>query len=153
MDIKEKLAEILTADEGKRTLAYDDSTGETVKPGTVIRGNVTVGVGRDIQNFGLSEDEIQMLLHNDIGRVIEEARQFPFYIGLDEVRKIVVCSMLFNLGLTRFNKFVRFKKALHARSFEAAANEMRDSLYYRQLSHRVERLAVWMYSGIIPKSK
>ena len=55
--------------------------------------------------------------------------------------------MLFNLGLTRFNKFVKFKRAVHARSYVVAAEEMRDSLYYRQLSHRVEKLAVWMDSG------
>ncbi len=146
----DKLAEILTVDEGKRTLCYDDATGETIKPGTTVKGNITIAIGRDIQNFGLSEDEIQMLLKNDIKRVIEEANNFPFYNSLNEVRKIVILSMLFNLGLTRFNKFVKFKKALHAGSYTTAANEMRDSLYYKQLSHRVEKLAVWMDSGIMP---
>ena len=148
MDIMiDKLAEILTADEGKRTLCYDDATGETIKPGTIIKGNITIAIGRDIQNFGLNEDEIQMLLKNDIKRVIEEANNFPFYAKLNDVRKIVICSMLFNLGLTRFNKFVKFKRAVHAGSYVVAAEEMRDSLYYRQLSHRVEKLAVWMDSG------
>lgn len=148
MDIMiDKLAEILTVDEGKRTLCYDDATGETIKPGTVIKGNVTIAIGRDIQNFGLSEDEIQMLLKNDIKRVIKEASNFPFYNKLNDVRKIAICSMLFNLGLTRFNKFVKFKRAVHAGSYAVAAEEMRDSLYYRQLPHRVEKLAVWMDSG------
>ena len=151
MDIMiDKLAEILTVDEGKRTLCYDDATGETIKPGTTVEGNITIGIGRDIQNFGLSEDEIQMLLKNDIKRIIEEARNFPFYEKLNQARKIVILSMLFNLGLTRFNKFIKFKKAVHAQSYDVAAMEMRDSLYYRQLSHRVEKLAVWMDSGTIP---
>ena len=143
----DKLAEILTADEGKRTLCYDDATGESIKPGTTVEGNITIAIGRDIQNFGLSEDEIQVLLKNDIKRVIEEASNFPFYENLNMVRKIVILSMLFNLGLTRFNKFVKFKRAVHAGSFSEASHEMRDSLYYRQLSHRVEKLAVWMDSG------
>ena len=148
MDIMiDKLAEILTVDEGKRTLCYDDATGETIKPGTIIKGNITIAIGRDVQNFGLSEDEIQMLLKNDINRIIEEARNFPFYEKLNQARKIVILSMLFNLGLTRFNKFIKFKKAVHAGSYDVAAMEMRDSLYYRQLSHRVEKLAVWMDSG------
>tara|TARA_R100000655_G_C2995974_1_gene193738 strand:- start:1360 stop:1821 length:462 start_codon:yes stop_codon:yes gene_type:complete len=148
MDIMiDKLAEILTVDEGKRTLCYDDATGETIKPGTTVQGNITIGIGRDIQNFGLSEDEIQMLLKNDIKRVIEEASNFSFYQELNQTRKIVILSMLFNLGLTRFNKFIKFKKAVHAQSYDVAAMEMRDSLYYRQLSHRVEKLAVWMDSG------
>ncbi len=151
MDIMiDKLAEILTVDEGKRTLCYDDATGETIKPGTIIKGNITIAIGRDVQNFGLSEDEIQMLLKNDIKRIIEEARNFPFYEKLNQARKIVILSMLFNLGLTRFNKFIKFKKAVHAGSYDVAAMEMRDSLYYRQLSHRVEKLAVWMDSGTIP---
>tara|TARA_R100000781_G_C4011847_1_gene103952 strand:+ start:145 stop:603 length:459 start_codon:yes stop_codon:yes gene_type:complete len=151
MDIMiDKLAEILTVDEGKRTLCYDDATGETIKPGTTVQGNITIGIGRDIQNFGLSEDEIQMLLKNDIKRVIEEARNFSFYQELNQTRKIVILSMLFNLGLTRFNKFVKFKKAVQAKSYDVAAMEMRDSLYYRQLSHRVEKLAVWMDSGNMP---
>ena len=88
-----------------------------------------------------------MLLKNDIKRVIKEASNFPFYNKLNDVRKIAILSMLFNLGLTRFNKFVKFKRAVHAGSYAVAAEEMRDSLYYRQLPHRVEKLAVWMDSG------
>ena len=60
--------------------------------------------------------------------------QFP-----DEVQEILV-NMLFNLGRTRLNKFKKMNAALRNRDWNTAAIEGRDSLWYRQVSNRAERL-------------
>lgn len=57
----------------------------------------------------------------------------------EEVQEILV-NMMFNLGRPRLSKFKNMKKALDSRCWELAATEGRDSLWYRQVSNRAERL-------------
>jgi len=48
--------------------------------------------------------------------------------------------MMFNLGRPRLSKFKNMKKALDSRRWALAALEGRDSLWYRQVGNRAERL-------------
>lgn len=57
----------------------------------------------------------------------------------DEVQEILV-NMMFNLGRPRLSKFVNFKSALQEKDWKRAAVEGRDSLWYRQVTNRAERL-------------
>ena len=60
--------------------------------------------------LGLSEDEIDYLLKNDIYRSRKELSEtFSWFDDLDEVRQDAMCNLHFNLGLTRL---LGFKKAL-----------------------------------------
>ena len=61
----------------------------------------------------------------------------------EEVQEILV-NMMFNLGRTRLSKFKKMKAALEERDWNTAAIEGRDSLWYRQVSNRAERLMTRM---------
>jgi len=64
--------------------------------------------------------------------------QFP-----EEVQEILV-NMMFNLGRPRLTKFKKMNANLKNRNWTAAAIEGRDSLWYRQVSNRAERLMTRM---------
>ena len=145
--MREKLADMLTADEGLRLKVYDDHNGEPIKKGSTVEGYPTVGIGRELQNFGLSNDEARYLLMNDIQRVLKEAEAFEWWNHLNEPRKICVANMLFNLGLTRFNKFKKFQAALNTKSWSEAADEMMDSRWAKQVKTRALRLEKIMRTG------
>ena len=49
-------------------------------------------------------------------------------------------NMAFNLGATRLSKFMNMKNMLSQGKWKEAANEGRDSLWYRQVTNRAERL-------------
>ena len=69
---------MLEAHEGKRGHAYQDTGGKW-----------HIGIGRNIDpsGLGLSDDEIEYLLDNDIVRVMKElAGSFSWCSNLDEVR-------------------------------------------------------------------
>lgn len=70
--------------------------------------------------------------HNIFGKSAFEG--FP-----EEVQEILV-NMIFNLGEPRLGKFQNFKRALLAHDWTIAAVEGRDSLWYRQVTNRAERL-------------
>ena len=92
-----KLIEMIKRHEGVVPHAYQDS-----------RGYWTIGVGRLIDKElggGLSDDEVDYLLTNDINRCIEEAETYPWFAGLSEPRQAVVISLLFNLGKPPASRF------------------------------------------------
>jgi len=56
-----------------------------------------------------------------------------------EVQEILV-NMMFNLGRPRLGKFKKFNAALEVGDWATAGVEGRDSLWYRQVGNRAERL-------------
>ena len=56
-----------------------------------------------------------------------------------EVQEILV-NMMFNMGRTRLGKFKNFRKALEAQDWKQASMEGKDSLWYRQVTNRADRL-------------
>jgi|TARA_R110000782_G_scaffold254831_1_gene343328 GH24 family phage-related lysozyme (muramidase) len=64
-----------------------------------------------------------------------------FMLWQPEVQEICI-NMMFNLGRTRLSKFKNFRAALKDKDFARAAVEGRDSLWYRQVGNRAERLMV-----------
>ena len=145
--MREELASMLTADEGLRLKVYDDHNGEPIKKGSKVEGYPTIGIGRELQNFGLSEEEAQYLLMNDIERVLKEAEAFTWWNNLNEARKVCVANMLFNLGLTRFNQFKNFQARLLENNWSKAADEMMDSRWAKQVGTRATRLEKIMRTG------
>jgi lysozyme len=130
----------LKADEGTVPHAYQDSEGYW-----------TIGCGRLIDKRlggGLSDDEINYLLNNDLFRADKEARSlFAGFDRLSDARKAVLISMVFNLGQTRLAGFQRLREAVKEQDWEQAAKEMLDSRWSQQVGQRAVRLAEQMRRG------
>ena len=130
------LKELLIKHEGLRLKPYKDSVGK-----------LTIGVGRNLDDVGLTEQEALYLLHNDINKAIKDAKVYAWFDPLDDVRKMVVVDMIFNLGLTRFSGFKRTIKHIASRRYKEAAIEMMDSKWARQVGPRAIELSKMMSSG------
>jgi hypothetical protein len=107
-------AKLTTPAEADRVRVYDDATGKTIGPGTLVHGNPTIGIGRNVgpSGPGLRQSEIVSMLNNDSGAYEAEARAFLWYARLDSIRQTVVTCMIFNMGLTRFSGFHQLIGAL-----------------------------------------
>lgn len=125
--------------------------GLRLKPYQCTAGKTTIGYGRNLDDMGITEDEAEALLHNDISRVRRELAALDIGNGLDDVRAAVVVDMCFNLGINRLLGFRNFLSALRAKDFERAAREMVDSRWYRQVGTRAERLVEMMKTGEWPR--
>tara|TARA_B110000238_G_C16119555_1_gene436480 strand:- start:535 stop:948 length:414 start_codon:yes stop_codon:yes gene_type:complete len=112
---------------------------------------VTIGVGRNIDkssSMGLSDDEIDYLLSNDIKRVSAELiRAFPWYSELDEVRKDAMIDMCFNMGLPRLSKFKNSLAAMKNGDYDIAALEFLDSNWAKQVGSRSITITDMIRSG------
>ena len=119
--------------------------GMELKPYVDTVGKMTVGVGRNLADKGLSREEALMLLNNDIADAIEDVRHtFSCYDQLSHPRRLVLVSMAFNLGRERLSKFVRFIGAVHRGDWDNAAEELLDSKAAAQAPGRYKELARMM---------
>lgn len=114
-------------------------------PYTDTVGKITIGVGRNLTDRGLSEDEIALLLMNDL-RIVEAELDavLPSWHLLTDNRQAVLVDMMFNLGRPRFLQFKKFLSALAEGEYETAAAEMLDSRWARQVGRRADTLARMM---------
>ena len=125
--------------------------GLSLKPYRCPAGKLTIGVGRNLDDRGISEDEAAMLLDNDIRFVSKElSRVLPGFTSLDETRQNVLMDMCFNLGTAGLLKFKAMLAAVGARDFDRAAAEMLNSAWARQVGERARTLAVMLKGSDAP---
>lgn len=133
----DKLKEELIADEGFRQFPYKDTTG-----------HLTIGVGRNLSEVGISKVEAYALLSNDINSAWNDLiKALPWIINLDTARQRIIVNLCFNLGIAGLTKFKNMLNNCRLGKFNEAADDMLDSLAARQAPNRYTRLATKMRSG------
>lgn len=131
---RDRLIQDLIRDEDIRQFAYDDATGKPVKPDSHIFGKITIGIGRNLVDLGLSRNEAIYLANNDISRLESELdRAWPYWRELSAGRQRAMLNMAFNLGISGLLKFRDMLTAMERGDFEAAAREAYDSHWAQQV--------------------
>lgn len=117
--------------------------GLRLKPYRCTENKLTIGVGRNIEERGITATEAMFLLKNDIEAVEKELSRFAWFTKQDEIRRRVLIDMGF-MGVPRLLGFKKMIQALGADDYEKAAAEMLDSKWSRQVGGRAVRLAAMM---------
>lgn len=136
----DKLQKSIRGHEGYRRFPYLDTVGK-----------LTVGIGRNLADVGLSDDEIQLMFENDIARVLDFFSKLDWFNNLDEVRQRVILEMGFQLGNVGVLRFQTMIAALRLNDWKNAAAAMLDSKWHTQTPARCESLAMRMASGLDPE--
>ena len=111
--------------------------GLELKPYKCTANKTTIGVGRNIEEVGISEDEAMYLLENDIKNVVAQCQAtFSWFDGLTDIRKEAIVNLVFNMGLSTFCKFKNTISYLEQGLYELAGTELLDSNYARQVGQR-----------------
>jgi lysozyme len=119
--------------------------GLRLKPYRCSSGRLTIGYGRNLEDGGISVDEAEHMLDNDIRVAAEDVcGMFPGFARLPGSARFVLIDMRFNLGPGGFRKFKRMIAAVRDGDFERAAMEIEDSLYYEQVGVRSMKNAEMM---------
>ncbi len=109
---------------------------------------LTLGFGRcidpDVPGAGITEEEAEYLLTNDIERFEEAAERVvgsEVWSWLSQRRRDVLTEMAFNMGPGNLAKFQNMIAALEEQDYDLAAAEALDSRWAKQVGQRAERLA------------
>jgi lysozyme len=123
--------------------------GLKLKPYRCPAGKLTIGVGRNLDDCGISQKEAFVLLENDILSCERELlSEIPeIYSGLNETRKSVLLNMCFNLGISGLIQFTNTLAFIGSGDFEKAANGMLASRWAKQVGRRAIELSELMRKG------
>ena len=128
----ERAMKELIEDEGLRLHPYQCTAGKT-----------TIGVGRNLDDVGLTKEECLYLLANDIDKNWWDLKSvFGNLSSLPEEAQLVFMNLRHQLGVAGFRGFKKMIRAAMGRDWKTAAAELRDSKLWREDSpDRAERLA------------
>lgn len=119
-----------------------------LKPYRCTEGKLTIGVGRNLDDVGISRAEALFLLDNDIGNTLAELdRRIPWWRSLSEPRQRAQANMAFNMGLPRLLGFKNMLAALQGGDYETAAAEALNSKWAKQVGIRADRIAELFKTG------
>ena len=126
----EGLREDLIAEEGIR-----------LKPYLCPAGKTTIGVGRNLDDVGITQDEAMEMLDNDIDRVKAQlAKALPWLETKSPDVQRAIANMTFQMGLGGVLKFQKMLAALQARDYNAARREALNSTWAKQTPQRAKRV-------------
>jgi lysozyme len=136
----DKLRADLELDEGVKHEIYLDHLGlPTFGIGHLVRKE-DPEFGKPVGTF-VSDDRVAEAFEQDIQVTIDDCEKlYPDFYELPEEAQLIIANMCFNLGYPRLSKFKGMKRGVDARDWTAAADEMVDSKWYRQVPNRAERL-------------
>lgn len=124
----------------KRELIRDE--GFRSKPYKCTAGKLTIGVGRNIEDNGITEDEAMYLLENDISSCIKQlTTKLPWYASKPDAVQRVLTNMCFNLGISKLMSFKKTLSLIELGKYKEASVQMLNSLWARQVGERAIRLS------------
>lgn len=134
------MADPLNMDKFIADLVRDE--GVVLKPYIDSVGKLTIGIGRNLEDNGITEQEALYLAQEDANRARRECRfAFDFWDNLSERRKRGLANMCFNLGLPRLKTFKKMLLALEQGYYDQAADEALNSRWANQVGERALRIA------------
>ena len=153
--MRDHLRDMLRKDEGTgpmiqgRLMLYHDCCGKALGACTCKhKGAITGGYGHNFSAKGLTLKQSNYLLDDDIDDAIKDCVTFyPWFEALNEVRQLVLVTLMFNLGAPRLAGFRKFLRGAQAGDHETAAVEMLGSKWADDVGPRASRLAELWRSG------
>ena len=140
----DKLRKQLENDEGVKYEIYNDHLGYP-----------TFGIGHLIlesdpehgepTGTAISEERVKESFGSDVLDVLSDCeRLYSDFGSLPEEAQQIIANMMFNMGRPRLSKFKGMKRGVDAEDWNAAADEMVDSGWYKQVTNRADRLVTRM---------
>lgn len=164
----------LIRDEALELYPYDDKTGKPVPQGEICQGNLTTGVGHNLDGKPLTaaqravighdgrtkpitHDQAIWLLHCDeVDAMNDLSHRMPWWTSLDDVRARVMVGLSFNMGIDKLSEFVHFVSDMRtisgldnpdAHLFAVASNDLKNSAWYNETGNRGKRYVSMVLTG------
>ena len=125
--------------------------GMELKPYKCTSDKLTIGVGRNLQDVGITKEEALVLLENDVRNVEQQLKHYMTWSEtLDPVRRAALINFVFNVGIGTALKFENAMAALKQSDYDTAAAELLNSRWSTQVGSRAQELAAQMRTGSSP---
>lgn len=138
---------MLAADEGDRRYPYDDATG---RPARGESGNISIGIGRNLEAKPLSTAVVDLLFKEDISeaeKVCEKIYGTSYFYSLSEPRQLALLNLAFNMGEgnetrgTGLRSLVTTNSLIKSKKYQEAVKRLLRTKYAQQVKDRAKRVA------------
>jgi lysozyme len=127
----ENIRELLIKHEGMRFFPYNDTTG-----------HLTIGIGRNLYQRGITEGEALLMLENDINDFTKQLSERLFWFDSQpENVKMVLIDMAFNMGLGGLLTFHETLEHIKNGNYIEASKSMLNSKWAIQVGVRAIELS------------
>lgn len=131
-----KLSNQLIKHEGLKQFPYRDTIGK-----------LTIGVGHNLDDKGLTQAQIRSILIDDLTDTVNFLNfKLPWLKDLDDVRQRAVANMTFDL-MGKILDFKHMLAALQAKDWIKASDELLNSTFAKQTGQRARDLAKMLLTG------
>lgn len=127
--------------------------GRRLRPYTDIVGKLTIGVGRNLTDNGISPTECDQMLASDLEIAAHQAAGVigdAVFSALDPVRQAALIDLSFNVGAQRLSLFVKLLSAVRANDWQMAHDEALNSKWAAQVGSRAVDISNMLLSGNWP---
>jgi len=116
--------------------------GLMLKPYRCSAGKLSIGYGRNLDDVGISKEEAEHLLRNDIDNCVKQLKHHLFWVfdHSNTVQDIII-NMCFNLGIYGLLGFKKTLKLIKEGKYKQASIEMLDSNWAKQVGIRAKELS------------
>lgn len=122
----DKAKQMLLRHEGLRTYPYKCSEDK-----------LTIGIGRNLEANGITEEEAMYLLDNDLDRVVKNLdKVWHAWKVMPERARLVCIDMSFQMGITGFMNFRQTRALMEMGCWLEASEELLRSKYAIQTPNR-----------------
>lgn len=137
VNVKQLKADLIR-DEGVRQFPYTDSVNKC-----------TIGVGRNLTDIGLNDDEISFLLSTDINVVVANIQQYlPWVAEHPEPVQRALANLCFNIGINGLLGFKNSLDLVKQKKYSEAADNFLKSKWAAQVKSRATRVTDLLRSAV-----
>ena len=127
-------------DKVKKRLIQEESM--QLFPYKCSAGKWTLGVGRNIEDRGISDITAMQMLEEDIDLCVEElARNITWWEEAPDGIQEVLIDLCFNMGISRLMLFTKTLGYMGSGEMKKAADELLNSRYATMVPNRAKRNA------------
>lgn len=122
--------------------------GIELMPYRCTSDKLTIGVGRNLDDRGISHETAMQMLDEDIDICINELQQtVSYWDDLPERVQEALINLCFNMGISRLMAFKKTFGFLREGMYEKAADELLESRYANQVGQRAIDVANMIREG------
>jgi len=131
-----------------RPVLYDDANGHPIVPGYTLVGHPTAGYGFALDVSPLTQAESLPILASRAAAVDAKIQaDLPWVKNLDEPRQRALSDMAYNLGAHGLESFATFLGLVESGAYDAAADDLETTAWYKEVGSRGIRLAGVIRNG------
>lgn len=123
---------------------FEDLNNHTKVSSTM---EVFIGYGRNLTREGISDEEAEYLLQNDIQKCLEKTHELNYFDDLSINRKMVIIDIILSMGFEYLCSLKKFNKTVKLKKYKQSAQKLLDTEWHEQKGERAKFFTKKMLYG------